>query len=124
MIIEVDGKKVSVTSLRTSGGIWVHYDGVTALIKEDGPKRKSAGAGAAGIEDGNITSPMPGKIIKVNIKEGQTVRAGDSLLTLNAMKMEYVISAPTDGSVKELFVEEGQTVALGAALVHLQIKEK
>ena len=44
-----------------------------------------------------VKSPMPGKVIKVTVEQGQTVKAGDSLVVIEAMKMEHVIEAPCDG---------------------------
>ena len=46
-----------------------------------------------------VKSPMPGKVIKVSVKQGQTVSAGDNLVVIEAMKMEHVITAPCDGLV-------------------------
>ena len=75
------------------------------------PKAAPAAAPA-----GSTVSPMPGTILKVNVKEGDTVKAGDSVVILEAMKMENDITAPRDGVVKALFVSEKQAVAKGDAL--------
>lgn len=57
-----------------------------------------------------IASPMPGLVTSLSVETGRLVKAGDKLLTLEAMKMETSISAPCDGTVEELFVKVGQTV--------------
>lgn len=57
-----------------------------------------------------ITSPMPGTILKLNVAEGQAVKAGDVVLILEAMKMENEIVAPCDGTIKQLLVSRGSTV--------------
>lgn len=57
-----------------------------------------------------ITSPMPGTILKLNVAEGQAVKAGDVVLILEAMKMENEIVAPCDGTIKQLLVSKGSTV--------------
>lgn len=57
-----------------------------------------------------ITSPMPGTILKLNVAEGQAVKAGDVVLVLEAMKMENEIVAPCDGTIKQLLVSKGSTV--------------
>lgn len=75
------------------------------------PKAAPAAAPA-----GSTVSPMPGTILKVNVKEGDAVKAGDSVVILEAMKMENDITAPRDGVVKALFVSEKQAVAKGDAL--------
>lgn len=77
---------------------------------------KAAPVAAAGA----TVSPMPGTILKVNVKEGDSVKAGDSVVILEAMKMENDITAPKDGVVKKLFVNEKQTVAKGEALFEVE----
>ena len=77
---------------------------------------KAAPVAAAGA----TVSPMPGTILKVNVKEGDTVKAGDSVVILEAMKMENDITAPKDGVVKKIFVNEKQTVAKCEALFEVE----
>lgn len=66
---------------------------------------------------GSVTAPMPGNIWKVLVSVGDQVNEGDSLIILEAMKMENEIPAPCSGTVKEVAVEEGQAVAKDALLV-------
>lgn len=63
-----------------------------------------------------ITSPMPGTVLSVNVSEGQSVKAGEVILVLEAMKMENDIVAPHDGVVKKLLVSKGSTVDTDQAL--------
>ena len=70
---------------------------------------------------GVIKALMPGRVVRVLVAEGDTVRKGAGLLILEAMKMENEIQAQTDGVVDRLFVEAGQTVDAGAELVHIQL---
>lgn len=67
-----------------------------------------------------IESPMPGNIWKIEVKEGQVVKAGDVLLILEAMKMENEIMAPVDGVVASIHVAEGAAVNGGDILVSLK----
>ena len=87
-----------------------------AAPKVEAPKTapaKSKEAVAAGAGEHSIDAPMPGKIVKVLVKEGQSIKAGDVLLVLEAMKMQNEIVAPVDGTVKSVSVTAGQTVAAG-----------
>ncbi len=70
-------------------------------------------------EGGVIKALMPGRIIRVMVSKGDSVRKGAALLVLEAMKMENEIQAPADGLVESVFVEPGQTVEGGAELVHI-----
>lgn len=68
---------------------------------------------------GMVKALMPGRIVRITVSKGQSVRKGDGLLVLEAMKMENEIHAAADGTVDEIFVEPGQTVDGGAELVHI-----
>ena len=64
-----------------------------------------------------VNAPMPGNILKVNVAQGQAVKAGTVLVVLEAMKMENEIMAPKDGTVTQVLVQKGSTVDTGAPLV-------
>ncbi len=64
-----------------------------------------------------VTAPMPGNILKVNVTQGQAVKAGTVLVVLEAMKMENEIMAPKDGTVTQVAVQRGASVDTGAPLV-------
>ena len=65
----------------------------------------------------SVNAPMPGTILKVNVQQGQAVKAGTVLCVLEAMKMENEILAPKDGTVTQVLVSKGSTVDTGAALL-------
>lgn len=67
-----------------------------------------------------ISSPMPGTIVSVNVKAGQQIKKGDTLLILEAMKMENEIMAPHDASVAAVHVNKGDSVESGTPLVSLR----
>ena len=69
---------------------------------------------------GGFMAPMPGKVVKVNVKAGDAVKAGQTLLVLEAMKMEQATRSPTDGVVKSVAVREGDQVTAGQVLVTLE----
>ena len=64
-----------------------------------------------------VNAPMPGNILKVNVKAGDAVKSGTVLVVLEAMKMENEIMAPKDGTVTQVLVSKGSTVDTGAPLV-------
>jgi biotin carboxyl carrier protein len=70
--------------------------------------------------DGRIVSPMPGKVIKINVKKGDEIRKGQTLLIVEAMKMENSITAPADGIVEEIGVKVGEMVNSSTSLVSLK----
>ena len=75
----------------------------------------AAPAGAAGAV--SVTAPMPGNILDVKVKAGDSVKAGDTLLILEAMKMENEISAPQDGTIASVNVRKGDVVNSGDLLI-------
>ena len=86
-----------------------------AAPKAEAPKPAAAPA-AGGIQ---VKSPLPGSVIKVLVSEGQAVKKGDTLLTLESMKMENAIMAEQDGTVKQIAVAAGQNVMQDDLLIVL-----
>jgi propionyl-CoA carboxylase alpha chain/3-methylcrotonyl-CoA carboxylase alpha subunit len=79
-----------------------------------------AGGAHSAASDGAILSPMPGKIVSVAVEAGQSVVKGQTLLTLEAMKMEHALAAPFDGVVTELSAVAGGQVSEGVVLAKLE----
>uniref|UniRef100_A0A1I8FZ62 3-methylcrotonyl-CoA carboxylase n=1 Tax=Macrostomum lignano TaxID=282301 RepID=A0A1I8FZ62_9PLAT len=90
------------------------------LLQVAPPKWRSAVSGAAAGSGSGVRAPMPGVIEKVLVSPGQAVKEGEPLVTLIAMKMEYVVKAPQAGSVAKVLFAEGQTVAKNAELVQFE----
>ena len=84
-------------------------------------RREGVHGAAAG--SGAILAPMPGKVIAVEVEAGQSVTAGQKLLTLEAMKMEHTLTAPFDGVVAELNAAPGQQVQVEALLARIEEAE-
>lgn len=82
---------------------------VAPVVATEAPKTTSAGA--------TIIAPMQGVIIGVNVKVGSTVKKGQAVVVLEAMKLENDIVTPVDGVVKQILVSKGQTVNINQTLV-------
>lgn len=79
-----------------------------------------AGRGLAANNENAIISPMTGVVQVVETREGACVKAGDRLIVIEAMKMEYSLTAPHDGTIAELLCAEGDSVESGAVLARLE----
>lgn len=91
---------------------------VTTSVKPAATEQKSHSAKPAAIS-GTVTSPMPGTILDVKVKEGDKVKKGQVLMILEAMKMENEIMASSDGQVKTVYVQKGASVNTGDPLVEI-----
>jgi acetyl/propionyl-CoA carboxylase alpha subunit len=78
-----------------------------------------AADGVDAASDGQVRSPMPGKVTQLSVKAGDAVVKGQPLVTLEAMKMEHALAAPFDGTVETLSVALGDQVSEGATLIKL-----
>ncbi len=88
---------------------------VLVAVAEGGLAARSAGAASSGPL--HVCAPMPGRVIRVLAAEGRPVEAGESLLVVEAMKMENELKAPRAGRVERIEVGEGQAVEAGALLL-------
>jgi 3-methylcrotonyl-CoA carboxylase alpha subunit len=112
--IDVDGRKTRVAIARNGNVVWVSSSGVTKRLSPE-----SSAIPQAGGDDRELRAPMTGRVAKVAAIVGATVRRGESLVVLEAMKMEYRVAAPRDGVVESVACREGDRVDLGAVLVTL-----
>ena len=98
-------------------------DGDTVIVMDGGRAHRllrhdpAAAAAAQDTGGGKLTSPMPGKIVRILAKAGDTVRRGTPLIVLEAMKMEHTIAAPGDGTVERIAFQVGDMVEEGVELV-------
>jgi biotin carboxyl carrier protein len=83
-------------------------------------ERQRTGRSGVGLAPGAISSPMPGNVIKLMVKEGEIVKEGQPLVIVEAMKMENEIRSPSDGVVKKVNYAVGNLVEAGAPIVELE----
>ena len=83
------------------------------------PKAAPAPAAAPAAGATTVEAPMPGKILNIKVSAGQAVKFGETVIVMEAMKMETEIVAPADGTVAQILVKAGDAVDTGAALVTL-----
>jgi biotin carboxyl carrier protein len=83
-------------------------------------RRGKVGAGARGSDESRVVAPMPGRVLKLFVTEGQVVSRGGPVAVVEAMKMENELVAPRDGTVKRVLVRAGDTVERQALLVELE----
>ena len=117
--IAVDGIARSYQVKQVGDEIFVHSP--TASLSITRLPRHPRPASATQRESAN--SPMPGQVLRVLVREGQQVKTGDSLVVLEAMKMEQTIRTTIDGVVKSILVVTGQVVAPGQMLVQISAQE-
>jgi acetyl/propionyl-CoA carboxylase alpha subunit len=129
--VSIDGKRVTVTTLAPGemrvgdrghawvcsvGDVrWVFLDGAVFELEvvPEGRRRRAAAAA------GSLSAPMPATVVRVDVAPGAVVRRGDTLVILEAMKMELPIRASTDGTVTAVHCKAGDLVQPGVALIEL-----
>jgi glutaconyl-CoA/methylmalonyl-CoA decarboxylase subunit gamma len=124
--VRVDGRVFDLLVEGRAPELHVFASGRRASVRVESERQRaaaavrSAGSSASG---GIVNSPMPGKIAKLLVAEGDQVEAGAPLVVVEAMKMENELVAPRAGTVHAIFVKPGDTVDGGAQLVEVRAGE-
>lgn len=74
-------------------------------------------------EEGDLSSPISGKVVTIKVKNGESVKKGDVLMVIEAMKMEYLIRAPFDGKIQKINFKEKDQIEIGQNTLELKKKE-
>lgn len=116
----LDGRSFEVHVEERDGRYRVHTRGTDLITAVEDPRQWRRGgpgsSGASADAKQEVTAPMPGKIIRVLVEEGQAVKAGDGLVVVEAMKMQNAIPSPKQGVVERVLVKAGDTVEYGSKL--------
>jgi 3-methylcrotonyl-CoA carboxylase alpha subunit len=115
-MLTIEGRRYPVFGARRKDSILVSVGPAAFEFKpaEAAFRRRARGLAAA-----EITAPMPGKVLKVLVRDGDLVEAGQAMVVIEAMKMETTLAAESAAMVKHVRVEEGQMVDHGAVLIEL-----
>jgi 3-methylcrotonyl-CoA carboxylase alpha subunit len=114
IIVELDGVTSFAHVVRSDDKWWIHFQGRIYVTNMHEPGSKNSS-----LSEGSLSAPMPGTILDVLVKSGQRVRQGQTLLVMEAMKMEHRIQAPKAGEVIAVHFETGDRVDMGANLVEI-----
>lgn len=100
---------------------WVAGERVRVVVQTEQEARleRALGKSAAGGGSGSLTAPMPGRVVKILVSEGEVVAHGAPAIIVEAMKMENELHAPTAGVVQRVAVREGDTVDAGQVLLEI-----
>jgi biotin carboxyl carrier protein len=90
------------------------------LMDEKQAARQAISHLATGDASGTITAPMPGKVVRCIVAEGESVKVGDGVVVVEAMKMENELRSPVDGVVKKVYVGEGEAVEANQQLILIE----
>ncbi|MCL4253186.1 MAG: biotin/lipoyl-binding protein [Anaerolineae bacterium] len=115
-LITWDGGREVVYTAHNGAERYAHADGRSMTLTQPSPqtrKRKRAGGGD------DLTAQMPGKVVDVLVATGDAVKKGQTLVLLEAMKMEIRVSAPHDGVIKGVYAQKGDVVERGQRLVEI-----
>jgi glutaconyl-CoA/methylmalonyl-CoA decarboxylase subunit gamma len=115
-ILTIEGRRYPIFGARRKDSILVSVGPASFEFK---PAEAAVRRRARGLAATEITAPMPGKVLKVLVRDGDLVEAGQALVVIEAMKMETTLAAESAAIVKRVRVEEGQTVDHGAVLIEL-----
>ncbi len=116
--VELNGKKYTVEVERAES-VAVPHIAAPKHAATAAPAAAPAAAPKAAAGANSVTAPLPGSVTVVNVKAGDTVKAGQTLIIIEAMKMENEVLAPADGTVTAVHVSGGQAVQQGDALLDL-----
>ena len=114
---EIEGNHIVAESQWVGNQLWIHLNGKTFLIENREQQKRRGGAAAS--KAGDLAAPMPGKITKVLKKSGEAVTAGEAVLVMEAMKMEYTLKSEGPGQIDSVLCQVGDQVTLGKVLVKI-----
>ena len=117
LVVEVGGKRIQVS---LPGDLTLGGGSGGGSARKKAPKRARTGGGGAAASGDSLTAPMQGTVVKIAAADGDTVQAGDTVLVIEAMKMEQPITAHKTGTITGLTTQIGETVTAGTILANIK----
>jgi len=118
MLVFDDGRVVDAAITELGQSRWlIELPFTTVAVSADGRRRSGAAGDSGGPGEQRVLAPMPGRVVRVLVKEGEDVAAGQGLVVVEAMKMENELTSPKAGRVKTVEVVEGAAIESGKLLV-------
>jgi biotin carboxyl carrier protein len=114
-----DRKRISAVKIKNRLSAQFAQGGNTFFAEIQTSER---GSQSVKLGDQDLIAQFPGKVRKVLVQPGQSVKEGDPLLLIEAMKMEFSIKAPTDGKISKILVKEGQQLSPGDRFLDMVVK--
>ena len=119
--VEIDGRSAVVYVARSAAGFWAFCDG---HIFFESSERERAAAALRGEVQTALHAPMPARVLKVSVKAGDLVHKGDTLVILEAMKMELPLRAVGDARVSRVQVDHGVLVSADQVLIEFEVETR
>ncbi|HUQ86121.1 MAG TPA: biotin/lipoyl-containing protein [Vicinamibacterales bacterium] len=117
-VVENGGSHTRVAIARDENSTWIFVDGFVTQVVQEPPntaRRRAKGRG-----EGSVMAPMPATVVAINTTAGQQVNEGDTLIVLEAMKMELPLKSPRSGRVKAVHCAKGDLVQPGVNLLEIE----
>ena len=113
LLTMASGLKSYATAAKVGDVWWVHFEGHTFCLERIEPGASQSG------DEGGLVAPMPGKVLDVLVEIGQSVEAGQTLMVLEAMKMEHRILASNPGQITAIHFSADEQVQQGSVLLEM-----
>jgi biotin carboxyl carrier protein len=120
--LRFDNRPVSLFWAADQDGKWISLQGCTYRLGKASPRRSRQAAGSS--REITLRAPMPAQVLAIRVSVGEMVEAGQTLLLLEAMKMEIRLPAPRRGQIARILVREGEMVARDQILVEFGDNEQ
>lgn len=120
--IEFEGEDFKVVAKKVNGQLWFHHQGKTYCHElENRSARKSS---HQDLNPNEVLAPMPGKVLKLNFQKGDSVKVGQTVVIMEAMKMEYNLEAKIDGAIEYISCQVNDQVSKDQILVKIKDDSK